>query len=181
MERGKLKPYSLSKAYGLLEPGPVVLVTTAAGKKRDVMALSWHTLLDFEPPVIGFALSEGNYSYSLLEASRECVIAIPTAAMVSTVVRVGNCSGRTVDKFGKFGLETAPAAVVKAPLLTDCFANLECRVIDRSWARKYNFFVLETVRAWMDPAARNPKTLHHRGWGSFMVAGRTIKVPSNKR
>jgi hypothetical protein len=36
--------YPLSKVYGLLEPGPVVLLTTAHRGRANVMTLSWHTI-----------------------------------------------------------------------------------------------------------------------------------------
>jgi hypothetical protein len=46
---------------------------------------------------------------------------------------------------------------------------------------RYGFFVLEVVKAWIDPAIRDPRTLHHRGRGTFMTAGETIKLPSRKK
>ena len=67
----------LAKVYGLLEPGPVVLVTTARGDSRDIMAMSWHTMLEFEPPLVGCVISNRNHSFKLLKATRECVINIP--------------------------------------------------------------------------------------------------------
>jgi len=176
-----LKPLPLSRVYRLLEPGPVVLVTTVGKNGPNVMTLSWHTMMDFEPPLIGLVLGEGNHSFGMLEASGECVIAVPTVKMASTVVRVGNCSGRDTDKFKKFKLKTLPARRVGAPLLSDCWANIECRVADRKMVPQYNFFVLRAVAAWIDPAPKDPRTLHHRGRGNFMVAGRTLRLPSKKK
>ncbi len=176
-----MKPLPLSRVYRLLEPGPVVLVTTAGKDGPNVMTLSWHTMMDFEPPLIGFVLSEGNHSFSLLKASGECVIAVPAVEMAKTVVGVGNCSGRDTDKFKKFKLKTLPAKLVEAPLLPNCWANIECQVADRKMVRQYNFFVLRAVAAWIDPAQKNPRTLHHRGMGNFMVAGRTFRLPSKKK
>jgi flavin reductase (DIM6/NTAB) family NADH-FMN oxidoreductase RutF len=74
-----------------------------------------------------------------------------------------------------------PAAKVAAPLVAECFANLECRVTDARWAQRYDFFVLEVVKAWVDPAVTAPRTLHHRGRGEFMVAGRTLRLPSRAK
>ncbi len=93
---------------------------------------------------------------------------------------MGNCSGRRTDKFAKFGLTPLPASQVAAPLVGECFANLECRVADTRLVNRYNFFVLEVVAAWIDPAVKVPRTLHHRGYGEFMVAGRTLKLASAK-
>jgi flavin reductase (DIM6/NTAB) family NADH-FMN oxidoreductase RutF len=109
------------------------------------------------------------------------VIAIPTVAIAAKVVRCGNTSGRKVDKFARFGLTPLPAARVKAPLVAECYANFECRLVDARLAEKYNFFVLRVLKAWIDPARRRARTIHHMGRGAFMVAGRRIRLPSRMK
>jgi len=168
----------LSKVYGLLEPGPVVLLTTAHKGRANVMTMSWHTMMEFEPPLVGCIVSGRDFSFDGLAATRQCVLSIPTADLAEKVVGCGNTSGRRVDKFKEFGLTPVPAALVGAPLIAECYANLECRVADRRLVNRYNFFVLEVIKAWIDPARKDPRTLHHRGRGIFMVAGETIKLPS---
>ena len=106
---------------------------------------------------------------------------IPTADLAAQVVTCGNASGRDVDKFVASGLTTRPATLVAAPLIAECFANLECRVADTRLMNRYDFFVLEVLKAWTAPGQKNPRTLHHRGYGAFMVAGDTIKLPSRMR
>jgi len=171
----------LSRVYGLLETGPVVLLSTAARGRPNLMAMSWHTMLEFEPPLVGCVVSERNFSHRALRATREAVIAIPTREIARAVVGCGNCSGREVDKFAAFGLTPRPAAEVAPPLVAECYANLEARVVDTRAVRRYGMFVLEVVRAWVDPRQKDPRTLHHRGWGAFMVAGETIRLPSKMR
>jgi flavin reductase (DIM6/NTAB) family NADH-FMN oxidoreductase RutF len=173
--------FPLSKVYQLLEPGPVVLVATAHKGRANVMPMSWHTMMEFEPPLVGCILSEQHHSFAALRATKQCVIAVPTVEIADKVVACGNCSGRKVDKFKKFGLTALPASEVEAPLVAECYANLECRVVDTKLVEKYNFFVLEVVKAWIDPARKNPRTIHHLGAGSFMVAGKTLKLPSKMK
>jgi flavin reductase (DIM6/NTAB) family NADH-FMN oxidoreductase RutF len=173
--------FALSRVYGLLEPGPVVLVTTSRKGRANVMTLSWHTMIDFEPPLVGCVISNRNYSFDTLRATRECVINIPTARMAKKVVGCGNTSGAKIDKFEAFGLTPVPASRVQAPLIEECYASLECRVADAGMVAKYNFFVLEVLKAWIDPSKKQPKTLHHRGRGEFMVSGRTIVLPSRMK
>ena len=173
-----LKALPLSKVYQLLEPGPVVLLTTARKNRANVMTMSWHTMLDFEPPLVACVVSSANHSFASLRATGECVIAVPALNLAPKVAAIGNCSGRTVDKFEAFGLTPIKAKRVTPPLIAECFANLECRVADTGFVKKYNLFVLEVVKAWIDPARKNPKTLHHRGYGTFVVDGRTIKLKS---
>jgi len=175
------RSFPLARVYTLLEPGPVTLLTTARGGTPNVMTMSWHTMLEFEPPLVGCVISNRNYSYDLLRSSKECVLNIPTAEIAKQVVRCGNSSGERIDKFRKFGLTPVPAQQVAAPLIEECYASLECRVVDTSMVAKYGFFVLQVVKAWVDPAVKNPRTLHHRGRGAFMVAGETIKLRSRMK
>jgi len=170
-----------SKAYTLLEPGPVVLISTAHKGRTNIMTLSWHCMMEFEPPLVGFVLSNRNDSFELLKASRECVINIPTIDLEKQVVAVGNSHGGKLDKFAAFGLTAKPAALVNAPLIDECYANLECKVVDTRLVNQYCFFILEVVKAWIDPGQKDPRTLHHRGKGVFMVAGETIKLPSRMK
>lgn len=172
---------SLSNVYGLLETGPVVLLTTAHKGKANVMTMSWHTMMEFEPPLVGCIVSGNNFSFNALQATRQCVINIPTEELASKVVDVGNSSGRSMDKFEIFGLTPKPASVVTPPLIAECYANLECKVIDTQLVNRYNFFVLEVVKAWLDHSHKDPRTLHHRGNGYFMIAGETIKLPSTMK
>lgn len=175
------KPLALFEVYRLLEPGPVVLVATADAHRRNVMTMSWQTMLDFEPPLLAAVVSNRNFSFELLDATGECVIAIPTVELARTVVKIGNCSGRDLDKFQKFKIATEPARRVKAPLLVDCYANLECKVIDTAMVEKYNLFVLEVVAAWRNPAYRRPRTIHHMGRGLFVVDGEQLRLPSKMK
>lgn len=176
-----MKALALSKVYQLLEPGPVVLLTTAHKGRANVMVMSWHMMLEFEPPLIACVVSNRNYSYAALRAAKECVIALPARKLAATVVKVGNCSGRRIDKFGKFGLTALPAARVSPPLVGECFANIECKVIDTRFVEDYGLFVLEAVKAWRDPAQKNPRTLHHRGYGVFAVDGEIVRFRSAKK
>ena len=109
------------------------------------------------------------------------MLGIPTVELAKQVVGIGNCSGSKVDKFRKFKLTPLPASQVTPPLIAECYANLECRVADSRLVNKYNFFVLEVVKAWVDSAVKNPRTLHHQGRGVFLVGGKTIKLPSRMK
>lgn len=175
------KSYPLSKVYRLLEPGPVVLVTTAHKGKANIMTMSWHTMMEFEPPLVGCVISGRNFSFDALRRTKQCVLNIPSVELAKQVVGIGNCTGGRVDKFRKFGLTPQPAAQVAAPLIDECHANLECKVVDTRMVNKYNFFVLEVVQAWIDPAQKNPRTLHHQGRGEFRVSGETIRLPSKMK
>ena len=175
------KSFPLSKVYGLLEPGPVVLVTTAGSERANIMTMSWHSMMEFEPPLLSCIISDRNYSFGLLKTASECVINIPTVEIAEKVVGCGNTSGVKVDKFKRFCLTPRPAARVGAPLIDECYANLECRVADKRMAARYCLFVVEVIKAWIDPTVKNPRTIHHLGSGNFMVAGERIKLRSKMK
>ncbi len=168
----------LGKVYQLLEPGPVVLLTTRSRGRANVMTLSWHMMVDFVPPMVACVVSAADHSFAALKSSRQCVIAVPAVELAATVVAIGNCSGRDTDKFTAFGLTPLPAQSVAPPLVAECFANLECVVADSRLVNRHNLFVLEVVKAWTDPAQPHPRTIHHQGYGTFSVDGETIHLAS---
>jgi flavin reductase (DIM6/NTAB) family NADH-FMN oxidoreductase RutF len=170
-----------AKVYRLIEPGPVVLLTTFHKGRANVMTMSWHMMVEFEPAQIACVVSSANHSYAALSATGACVIAVPAVELAATVVKIGNCSGRDLDKFEAFALTRMRSDHVAAPLIRECFANLECRVIDRRLVRRFNLFILEVVKAWTAPEQRNPKTIHHHGYGKFAIDGDMIKLRSNKK
>jgi flavin reductase (DIM6/NTAB) family NADH-FMN oxidoreductase RutF len=176
-----MKDLPLSEVYQLLEPGPVVLLTTARKGRANVMTMSWHMLVDFEPPLIACVVSDRDHSFAALRETKECVIAIPTVELAEKVVAVGNCSGRDVDKFSVFHLTMKKADRVVAPLVLECFANVECRVVDTRLVNRYGLFVLEGIKAWIDPRQQNPRMIHHKGVGKFIVDGETIELKSKMR
>ena len=166
----------LSKVFHLIEPGPVVLVTTADKGRANIMTMSWHMMMEFEPPLIGCVIGSWDHSFTALRATGECVIAIPTVDLASKVVEIGNCSGQDVDKFDAFGLTPVSAEKVAPPLVAECLANLECRVADTSLVDKYNLFILEVIKAWTDPERKERRTIHANGDGTFVVDGKTINL-----
>ena len=176
-----MRELSLDKVYQLLEPGPVVLLATASRGRANVMAMSWHMMVEFEPPLVACVVSGANHSFEALRRTGECVVAIPARKLARQVVGVGNCSGRDTDKLVRFRLTQQPASLVKPPLIAECFANLECKVSDRRLVNRYNLFILTVLKAWIDPAQKNPKCIHHQGYGRFVVDGRTMTLPSRMR
>ena len=153
----------MSEVYRLLEPGPVVLLTTALSGKTNIMTMSWHTMMEFEPPIIGCVISDKDYSFNILKTTKECVINVPTVELAEQVVGCGNTSGEKTDKFKIFNLTPVTASLVKAPLVNECYANIECKVINTEMVSQYSFFILEALKAWITPSRKLPRTIHHLG------------------
>jgi flavin reductase (DIM6/NTAB) family NADH-FMN oxidoreductase RutF len=166
-----MRKMRIGKAFTLIEPGPVVLVTTHDGKKRNIMTISWTMVVDFTPM---FAITTGpwNYSFAALRETKECVIVIPTVDMLDTVVGVGTCSGADTDKFEKFTLTPVKRKHVNAPLIKECLANIECKVVDI--VEKHNIVVLQGIEAYVDSSRKEKRTVHAIGDGAFIVDGRKL-------
>jgi flavin reductase (DIM6/NTAB) family NADH-FMN oxidoreductase RutF len=166
-----IKGMKIERAFTLIEPGPVVLVTTHDGKKNNIMTISWIMVVDFTP-MFAMTTGEWNYSFAALRKRRECVIAIPTVDLIDKVVGVGTCSGSDTNKFEKFGFTPKKGAHVGAPLIKECLANIECRVVDI--VKKHNIVVLNGVAAYFDSSRKEKRTIHAIGDGTFRVDGRKL-------
>lgn len=166
-----MEKLGISKAFTLIEAGPVVLITTNDGKRNNIMTISWTMVVDFTPT---FAITTGawNYSFAALRKTKECVIAIPTVDMLDKVVGIGISTGADTDKFARFNLTPMAGKKVKAPLIRECLANIECKVVDI--VKKHNIVVLEGLAAHLDPLRKEKRAIHAVGDGTFIVDGRKL-------
>ena len=173
MKRYTKRDFPVDKVRRFLEPGPIVLVSSAYRGERDIMTMGWHMIMMDEPSLVGCFIWDQNCSRELVRRSKECVINVPETAIAKAVVGIGNYHGPKPDKFDKFGLTAVAGEKVAAPLIAECFANFECRLIDASLIKKFSLFVFEVVKAHVATRPKFPKTLHYRGEGLFMTAGPT--------
>ena len=163
-----LKEYPLNRVFTLIEPGPVLLVATADGRRKNVMTITWSAAMSFAP-TFGIVTGSWNHSFEVMMRTRQCVVAVPGVDLIGKVIGIGTCSGTDTDKFRKFGLASAKAKEVKAPLLPDCLYNLECKIDE--YVDRHGLIVLECVRAWTNPRRREKRTFHAIGDGTFVADG----------
>ncbi|MDD3353306.1 flavin reductase family protein [Zoogloea sp.] len=181
----------LAQAYRLLNHGPTVLVSSAHAGRRNVMAAAWSMPLDFDPPKVAVVIDKSTLTRTLIEASGEFVLAVPTRALAETTLAAGSCSGRDGDKFTALEFDTLPASRVAAPLPAGCIAWLECRVLDEPHLqRTYDLFLAEVVLAWADPEvysegrwhfpADGRRSIHYVAGGQFFATGDAFEVERSK-
>lgn len=181
MKTYKKRNLPVEQVRRFLEPGPIVLVSSVHKGERNIMSMGWHMVMEFQPSMIGCFITSANHSYELIRQSKECVINIPEAHLLDTVIGIGNCHGEDVDKFEKFGLSAGKAAKVKAPIIRECYANYECKLVDTSLLNKYSLFVFKVVKAHAAVTPKFPKTVHYRGDGVFMISGGNVSRASKFR
>jgi flavin reductase (DIM6/NTAB) family NADH-FMN oxidoreductase RutF len=175
MKRYTKKDFPVSKVRRVLEPGPVVLVSSAHRGERDIMTMGWHMILEFEPSLVGCFVWDQNHSHELIRKSKQAVINVPTYDLIDQVIAIGNLhGGRGVDKFKRFSLTPMPAKKVEAPMIGECYANFECKLVDTSLIKRYSLFVFEVVKAHVATSPKYPKTVHYRGDGVFMISGPSV-------
>lgn len=181
----------LDHAYRLLNHGPTVLLSSAHGERRNIMAAAWNMPLDFDPPKVAVVIDRSTLTRELVEASREFVLAVPSRELAVQTLSAGSRSGREGDKFDALALETRPASLVAAPLPVGCIGWLECRVIDEPHIqRTYDLFLGEVVAAWADPEvysegrwhfpSERRRSIHYVAGGHFFATGEAFAVEAGQ-
>ncbi|WP_454042202.1 flavin reductase family protein [Cellulosimicrobium sp. Marseille-Q8652] len=174
---GHFTRYPLDRVHRLLEPGPVVLVSTSDGQRANLMTNGFNMPVRHST-TLALVVGPWDHSYTALRETRECVVGIPGRDILETVVDIGNVSGADVDKWERFGLTPVPAETVGAPLVGECFANVECTVADDRLVDDYDLWLLRIEAAWIDPAVEPGAELHHRGDGTFSANGDLVDLRS---
>lgn len=185
-----MEPVALAHASRLINHGPTVLVTSAHGASRNIMAAAWSMPVEFTPPRIAVVIDKATFTRELVMASGAFGLCIPGAALADLTYAVGSSSGRDGDKFARHGIATVAGPVLGMPLLEQgCAAWLECRLIpERHTEQAYDTCFAEVVAAAADPrvfaqghwSLRDDNaalhTLHHLGAGLFAQAAATVQA-----
>lgn len=183
-------PVALEHASRLVNHGPTVLVTSAHGDKRNIMAAAWSMPVEFRPPRIAVVIDKKTYTRELVQASGGFGICLPGAALVDLSYAVGNVSGRMLDKFERWKIEAGRGPVLGMPVLeSGCSAWLECRLISEPHTEDaYDTCFGEVVAAAADARifsgghwnfnSQNAElqTIHHLGAGNFVRAGGVLRA-----
>lgn len=176
----------LTKAFRLLNHGPTTMITTAHSGKRNVMAAAWVCTLDFNPPKVTVVIDSNTYTRELMEAEGTFAINLPCVKQIEMVKKVGAISGRDLaqtDKFSEYGIDTFAAQNINAPLIQDCVAWLECKILPEPHTQStYDLFIAEVIAAhadervfkdgkWHFEGHEALRTIHHIAGGAFYATG----------
>jgi flavin reductase (DIM6/NTAB) family NADH-FMN oxidoreductase RutF len=173
MRKGKLE-----RAFTYLESGAVLLVTTRNGRKDNVMTVSWQMVLDFTPR-IAICTGSWNESFETILRTKQCCLCVPAVDWIKTVVDIGTVHASECDKFKHFHLKKQQPAFIKAPLLADCLAAVECRVAD--YVEAHGIIVLDGVQLWENPLKKERRVIHANGDGTFFADGEFYNLREEMR
>ena len=137
----------LAKAYRLIEPGPVVLVTAQYRGERNVMTAAWVAPAASTPPLVALVVYPANYTHDLIVKGGDFVLNIPARPLAEQAHRAATVSGRNVDKFLTLGLTPFEATKVNSPRIAECIAHIECGVVGRYDTGDHSLFIGEIVAA----------------------------------
>ncbi|WP_119353063.1 flavin reductase family protein [Azohydromonas sediminis] len=185
------QPVDLSHASRLVNHGPTVLVTSAHGGRRNVMAAAWSMPVEFTPPRVAVVIDKRTVTHDLVLASGTFALSVPGRALADLTYTVGSVSARDVaggDKFAAYGIATFDGPVLGLPLVEGCVAWLECRRIPEPHTEQaYDTVFAEVVSAqadarvfahgrWsIDENNAALHTLHHLGGGVFASPAATVR------
>lgn len=187
---GNFRPVALEHASRLINHGPTVLVTSADGERRNVMAAAWSMPVEFTPPRVAVVIDKRTFTRELITASGALGLCLPGATLVDLTYAVGSASGRDVDKFVRHGIVTTTGPVLGVPLIeSGCAAWLECRLIRETHTEDaYDTCFAEVVAAAADSRIFASghwlfgddniglQTIHHLGGGNFVHGGGVLRA-----
>ncbi len=120
--------------------------------KSNIIAVSFCMPVSKEPPLIACAIGRGAYSCTVIERTNEFIVNVPSQSLKKQIYYCGFHSGYDVDKFKETGLTPQPARKVKAPIIAECVAWMECTVRQEIETGSKNLFVGEVIEAYADDA-----------------------------
>jgi flavin reductase (DIM6/NTAB) family NADH-FMN oxidoreductase RutF len=175
------RPLDVARMARLVNHGPTVLTTCGHGASANVITLAWVSPVSIDPPLLAIAVAPPRHSHGLISREREFVVNVPAPRMLDAVWYCGTRSGRDGDKFDGAGLTREPARVVETPMVKECFAHIECRVVRAATVGDHTLFVGEAVGASVAPGAFDGHlrlrgrfhTLHHLGGPRFVTSAGT--------
>jgi len=172
-------------AYRLLHPRHTVLVTCVDKAGRaNIITLTWSMPASIDPPMVVLSIAPKRYSHRMIEETGEFVINVPTMEIVRQSLFCGRISGTKVDKFKEAPLTPAPAKRVKPPIIKECVAHLECRLVQRIPTGDHTLFVGEVLAAYVNDGVftetynvEKVKPVFHMGGDSFVTISSRVVTP----
>ena len=163
--------FPVSDIRRFLEPGPIVLVSSAWQGKTNIMTMGWHMVMEFVPSLVGCYIWSENHSFEHDPQEPAVRDQYSDRGPRAQGGRHRQQLGARHRQVRRVRADAGKAAKVKAPLIAECYANFECKLVDSSLINKYSLFVWEVVKAHVATSPKYPRTIHYRGDGVFMVSG----------
>ena len=174
-----------SSAYRLLHPMHTVLVSCVDKTgKPNVLPLAWAMPTSRDPALVAISVAPSRYSHQLIEETGEFVVNLPTVEIIKETLACGRTSGKNTDKFAETGLTPLPARKVKAPIIKECVAHLECKLRNKFKTGDHTIFVGEVIAAYANKGVftdtyniDEARMLYHLGGNVFATLDPKLYKP----
>ncbi|MFQ6074000.1 MAG: flavin reductase family protein [Candidatus Bathyarchaeia archaeon] len=175
----------LSRAYRLLHPRNVVMVSCIDKTgEANIITLAWSMPTSAKPPLVAISVSPRRYSHRLIAENKEFVVNIPTIEIARETLFCGRISGRKCDKFKEAPFTTLPARKVQAPLIKECVAHLECKLVQEVTTGDHTIFIGEVLAAHVNEGVFDGKfdiskvnPIYHLGGDDFATLSSEVVTP----
>jgi flavin reductase (DIM6/NTAB) family NADH-FMN oxidoreductase RutF len=176
-------------AYRLLHPRHTVLVSCIDKKgKANIITLAWTMPTSIKPPMVVLSIAPNRYSHQIIEEKGEFVVNIPTMEISKQSLFCGRISGRRVDKFKEAKLTPIPAKKINSPIIKECVAHLECKIVQKIITGDHTLFVGEVVAAYVNKGlftntynAEKVKPIFHIGGNDFTtISSEVVSLHARK-
>jgi len=172
-------------AYRLLHPRHTVLVTCVDKTgKANIITLAWSMPTSINPPMVVVSIAPKRYSHRLIEETGEFVVNVPTMKIVRKTLFCGRTSGVECDKFKEAPLTATPAQKVRSPIIKECVAHLECKLVQTIPTGDHTLFIGEVVAAYVKRGVfkktfnvKKVKPIFHMGGDSFVTSSPEVVTP----
>jgi len=170
------------KGLRLLNPGPLVLITSKYQGKSNIVTAAWTSPVSHSPPLVAISLSTKRFSHIIIGNSKEFTINIPSIEFLDKVLLCGSESGRNINKFKEYKLKEVRGKKVSCPSIKECFGFLECKVIDSFLCGDHYLFIGEIVNCEVEKGfykeyidIEKVKFINHLGGPYFTYSGELIE------
>lgn len=180
----KVKIESTLNMYRLVNPGSVVLISVGNGTRDNLFAVTWNMPVRKDPGMVAILSGKRHFSYPLMMETREFGVNIPDISLVDAVYGCGTVSGfNEPDKFSRFGLTRREPEQIKAPLVEEAVAHLECRIFQVVDLAASSLIIADILTAEVAPKhfkdghwnyANGLQLIHHLGTNRFGVSEREV-------
>lgn len=151
----------VSRCHRLLHPYNTFLVTCCdAQGKPNIVTIAWLIPLSVQPALLGMALRPTRHSYALIRTTGEFVVNVAPYEIARQALFCGRRSGRDLDKFAASGLTARPAQRVRPPVIEECVAYLECRLVEEVAAGDHQLLIAEVLTASVQPGTLDSEGMY---------------------
>lgn len=162
----------------------MLVTSTDRMGKANIVTLAWSMPTSFDPPQVAISVSPQRYSHKLIEESGEFVVNVPTIEITREVLLCGRTTGRRHDKFKEASLTALPAKKVRAPIIKECVAHLECKLVQKMTTGDHTIFIGEVLAAQANEGVFNNRfnlskvrLLYHLGEDNFTTISTEVTTP----